>query len=232
MAMSIRTITTTTALTLSNSRSSQLHHHLRLNQRDSCRFLGNRSLPSCNTSLQRVQIGSKILLMVVNSVDPGTPPLPSEPSGGSWKMWLLGVLFSVIIPLTKNKWYPLLKLKGKLYYIHNVIIIDRVETVTDAAEEVAELVEKVSEEVEEVADDIGNHLPEGKLRHAAMRVEELADKTGKAAAMADDIIEKVEEVEKEVDSITDKANEKKKEDKIKEASTEQDNSIKNETVAD
>ncbi|XP_024172859.1 uncharacterized protein LOC112178846 [Rosa chinensis] len=220
MAMSIRTITTTTALTLSNSRSSQLHHHLRLNQRDSCRFLGNRSLPSCNTSLQRVQIGSKILLMVVNSVDPGTPPLPSEPSGGSWKMWLLGVLFSVIIPLTKNKWYPLLKLK------------DRVETVTDAAEEVAELVEKVSEEVEEVADDIGNHLPEGKLRHAAMRVEELADKTGKAAAMADDIIEKVEEVEKEVDSITDKANEKKKEDKIKEASTEQDNSIKNETVAD
>ncbi|PRQ21345.1 hypothetical protein RchiOBHm_Chr7g0238181 [Rosa chinensis] len=218
MAMSVRTITTTTALTPSNSRSSLLHRHLGLNQRDSCRFLGNQSLRSCNTSLQRVQIGSKILLMVVNSVDPGTPPLPSDPSGGSWKMWLLGVLFSLIIPFTKNKWYPLLTLK------------DRVETAMDAAEEVAELVEKVSEKVEEVADDIGNHLPEGKLRHAAMLVEELADKTGKAAAMADDIIEKVEEVEKEVDSIIDKANEKKKEDKTKEASTKQDNSIENETI--
>lgn len=61
----------------------------------------------------------------------------------------------------------------------------------DAAEEVAELVEKVSEEVEKVADDIGDHLPEGKLRRAAMAVEDLADRTGKAAALADDLIEKV-----------------------------------------
>ncbi|XP_004299686.1 PREDICTED: uncharacterized protein LOC101306919 [Fragaria vesca subsp. vesca] len=221
MAMSIRTITTTTALTRSNSRSSLLHPHLRLNQKDSCHFLGNRSLRSCSsTSLQRVQIGSKILLMVVNSVDPGSPPLPSDPSGGSWKMWLLGVLFSVIIPFTKNKWYPLLKLK------------EQVETALDAAEEVAELVEKVSDKVEEVADEIGNHLPEGKLRHAAMLVEELADKTGKAAALADDIIEKTEEVEREVDSIIEKANELKKEDKIKEASTKQAaDTTENETVA-
>ncbi|KAK9930383.1 hypothetical protein M0R45_027422 [Rubus argutus] len=101
MAMSIRTLTTTTAITPSNSRPSLLHHHLRLNQRDSCHFLGNRSLRSFNTSLQRVQIGSKIL-MVVNSVDPGTPPLPSDPSGGSWKVWILGMLFSVIIPLQRT----------------------------------------------------------------------------------------------------------------------------------
>ncbi|XP_050377670.1 uncharacterized protein LOC126794917 [Argentina anserina] len=219
MAMSIRTITTTAALTPNNSRSSLVHHNLRLNQRESCHFLGNRNLRSSSTSLQRFQIGSKILLMVVNSVDPRTPPLPSDPSGGgSWKMWLFGILFSVIIPFTKNKWYPLLKLK------------EQVETALDAAEEVAEIVEKVSEKVEEVADEIGNHLPEGKLRHAAMLVEELADKTGKAAALADDIIEKTEEVEREVDDIIEKANEKKKEHKIKETTTMQADNIKNETV--
>ncbi|XP_048437352.1 uncharacterized protein LOC103940295 isoform X3 [Pyrus x bretschneideri] len=167
---------------------------LSTNHRDRCRFLGNRSF--LQPLIMKVESGSqKKMAVVVNSVEPGAP-LPSDPSGINWKLWLVGMLFSVAIPFWKNKWWPLQNIKEKF------------STALDTVEDVAEVVEKVAGQVEKVADDIADHLPEGRLQEAARIVESVAREAGKDAALADDLIEKVEEVEKEVDSIIEQANKK------------------------
>ncbi|CAN6584109.1 unnamed protein product [Malus baccata var. baccata] len=193
MAMSIRS-----SISSCSSRHLQASvlrpSHLSANDRDRCRFLGNRSF--LQPLIMKVESGSqKKMDVVVNSVEPGTP-LPSDPSGTDWKLWLVGMLFTVVIPFWKNKWWPLLKFK------------ERFSTALDTVEDVAEMVEKMAGEVEKVADDIADHLPEGKLQRAARIVESVAREAGKDAALADDLIEKVEEVEKEVDSIIEQVNQK------------------------
>ncbi|XP_021808224.1 uncharacterized protein LOC110751959 [Prunus avium] len=200
MAMLIRnTISITTAVApCSSSRHLQASSFgpscLSTNRRDRCHFLGNRSFLQ---SILKVQNGTKIKMdVVVNGVEPGTP-MPSDPSSGtSWKLWLVGILFSVAIPFWKNKWWPLLKFR------------EQVETTLDSVEDVAEMVEKVAGQVEKVADDIADHLPQGDLQKAARFVENVAREAGKGASLADDLIEKVEDVDKELDSIIDQANEK------------------------
>lgn len=70
------------------------------------------------------------------------------------------------------------------------------------AEIIAEVVEKVAEEVVEIADLLNNKLPEGgKLKNAVDIVENLAKEIVKDANIAEDIINKVEDFEKEVDSL-------------------------------
>ncbi|KAM1014136.1 hypothetical protein ACFX13_044813 [Malus domestica] len=173
---------------------------LSTNHRDGCRFLGNRSF--LQPLILKVESGSqKKMAVVVNSVEPGTP-LPSDPSGTNWKLWLVGMLFSIAIPFWKNKWWPLQNIKAP------ILCTERFSTALDKVEDVAEMVEKVAGEVEKVADDIADHLPEGKLQRAARIVESVAREAGKDAALADDLIDKVDEVEKEVDSIIQQANKK------------------------
>ncbi|GMI82812.1 hypothetical protein HRI_001950500 [Hibiscus trionum] len=129
-----------------------------------------------------------------SGVDPGpvVPPTPT-PGPGSWKGWILGILMSIILPMWRGNWRPLLKLKQEA------------ETIIDTVEAVADIVEKVAEQVEKVADEVGDRLPEGKLKDALEFVEELADETGDGARIAGDFIDKVEDmvdqVEEKVESL-------------------------------
>lgn len=68
---------------------------------------------------------------------------------------------------------------------------DEVETVVETTEQIAEAIESVAEKVEQVADDIGNHLPEGKLKDVAEFVENVAKETARGAHLVDAAIEKV-----------------------------------------
>ncbi|CAN6584106.1 unnamed protein product [Malus baccata var. baccata] len=194
MAMSIRSSISSPCISGHLKASVLRPSCLSTNDRDRCHFLGNRSF--LQPLIMKVESGSqKKMAVVVNSVEPGTP-LPSDPSGTNWKLWLVGMLFSIAIPFWKNKWWPLQNIK------------ERFSTALDKVDDVAEMVEKVAGEVEKVADDIADHLPEGKLQRAARIVESVAREAGKDAALADDLIDKVNEVEKEVDSIIQQANEK------------------------
>ncbi|XP_059454824.1 uncharacterized protein LOC132185025 [Corylus avellana] len=150
-------------------------------------FLGN-GLRLLNTGLTGLVVG-KPKMAVCGSVLPGAP-LPSDPSPGSWKVWIFGMIATVIIPFLGNKWGPLLKLKRE------------VDAAADRVEAVAEAIEKVAEQVDKVAEDIGDDLPAGgKLKEAVTVIEHLAEKAAKDAQLVDDTIEKFEEVEKQVESL-------------------------------
>ncbi|XP_074335625.1 uncharacterized protein LOC141672841 [Apium graveolens] len=109
----------------------------------------------------------------------------------SWKRWIAGLAISgVTLPLYKDKISSFLEWKNE------------VEIVVEDAEIIAEVVEKVAEEVVEIADLLTNKLPEGgKLKNAVEIVESVAKEIVKDANIAEDIINKVEDFEKEVDSL-------------------------------
>ncbi|KAL4279685.1 hypothetical protein GQ457_03G033620 [Hibiscus cannabinus] len=125
-----------------------------------------------------------------SGVEPG-PIVPSTPAPapGSWKAWIVGILMSIILPMWRGNWRPLLKLKQEA------------ETIIDTVEAVADMVEKVAEQVEKVADEVGDRLPEGKLKDALEFVEDLADDTADGARITGDFIDKVEDM---VDQVEDK----------------------------
>ncbi|XP_059455356.1 uncharacterized protein LOC132185615 [Corylus avellana] len=155
-------------------------------------FLGN-GLRLLNTGLTGLVVG-KTKMAVCGSVIPGSPlpPLPSDPSPGSWKVWIFGMIATVILPFLGNKWGPLLRLKRE------------VETAANTVEAVAEVIEKVAEQVDKVAEEVADHLPAGgKLQQAATLIEHLAEETAKSAHLVDEAIEKVEEMEKQVESWID-----------------------------
>uniref|UniRef100_A0A5B6YJ18 Uncharacterized protein n=1 Tax=Davidia involucrata TaxID=16924 RepID=A0A5B6YJ18_DAVIN len=166
--------------------------------RDGYRFPGDRRLQYLSST--------KIDHLVVystNSVEPGSP-IPSGPSPNSPKSWILGLLLTILIPFLRNKWGPLFKLK------------EGVENALETAEHVTEAIEKVAEEVEKVAEEVAEELPEGgKLKNAFVFVENVAKKTAKDAQIGEEIIDKVEEIEKDVESliepVIDQANEITKE---------------------
>ncbi|EOY15914.1 hypothetical protein QUC31_000776 [Theobroma cacao] len=167
----------------------------------------HQKLQSLGTSL-RVPNSDRYRNMVVCSGVGSGPPIPSDPSPGSWKPWILGMLFSIILPFWRGKWGPLLKLK------------DRVETVIDTVETVTDIIEEVAEQVEKVADKVGDQLPEGRLKDALEFVEDIAEETADDARLAGEFIDKVEDavddVEKQVESFFDKdekAEETKEDDK-------------------
>lgn len=69
--------------------------------------------------------------------------------------------------------------------------VEEVETVIDTVETVADIVEKVAEQVEKVADNIGDHLPEGRLKDALEFVEDIAEDTADGARLTGEFIDKV-----------------------------------------
>ncbi|XVF61554.1 hypothetical protein PTKIN_Ptkin08bG0139200 [Pterospermum kingtungense] len=122
----------------------------------------------------------------INSVESGASSSPGA-SSNSWKSWMLGMLLSAVLSFWRHKWGPLLAIKKK------------VDTVVESVECVVEVVEKVAEEVEKVADEVADALPEnGKLKEAVCLIETVAKETAKDARIAEELIQKVEDVEKEV----------------------------------
>ncbi|KAE8658974.1 Detected protein of unknown function [Hibiscus syriacus] len=147
----------------------------------------NQNLQSLGTAL-RLQHADRDKNMVVCCSLGSGPSFPSNPGPASWKLWVLGILMSMVLPFWRSKLGSLLKWK------------DEVETVIDRVEALTDIVEKVAEQVEEVADDIGNHLPEGRLKDALELVEDMAQNTADGARFAGEFIDKVEEVEEKVES--------------------------------
>ncbi|KAJ0024096.1 hypothetical protein Pint_08396 [Pistacia integerrima] len=130
-------------------------------------------------------------MVVYSSVQPGSSPPDSSP--GSWKMWLLGIAISTILPFWTNKWGPF------------KIFEKRIEAVVEKVEDVAEFVEKVAEEVEKVAEDISDDMPAGKLKDAVDFIEKVAETTAEDAHLVDEFIDKVQDVEKQVETAIDEA---------------------------
>ncbi|KAG2663512.1 hypothetical protein I3760_16G033400 [Carya illinoinensis] len=128
------------------------------------------------------------------SVQPG-PLVPSNPSPGSWDVWIAGILASVILPFLGFKWGPLMKLKSE------------VDTAVQIAEDVAETIERVAEKVEDAAEEVADHVQAGgKLKDAATFIENLARETAKDAHLVDGMIDKVQEMEDKVESIFEPGN--------------------------
>ncbi|XP_010272973.1 PREDICTED: uncharacterized protein LOC104608631 [Nelumbo nucifera] len=151
-------------------------------------FLANRGLLSLGilSFSGRVlnKTNTKMDVTVYSSVQPGGSP------SNSWRNWIFGMLISIILPFWRNKWAPLLTLKRE------------VDTVVETIENVVNVVEVVAEEVENVADEIAKKLPEGgKLKEAVCAVEHIAKEAAKDAHLAEEFLEKVEEVEKDVEAL-------------------------------
>ncbi|KAK4430545.1 hypothetical protein Salat_1355200 [Sesamum alatum] len=118
----------------------------------------------------------------------------SDSSSSPWKKWLLGVLFTVILPAAGHKGGLLLGLKGKIDQA-----IETVEHVTEVVEEIAEEADKIVEEVEE-------KLPgDSKLKEALESFDNLAKMAVKEAKKAEDIVHKVKDVEQEIEEALLKA---------------------------
>nr|GEU78852.1 hypothetical protein [Tanacetum cinerariifolium] len=116
----------------------------------------------------------------------------------NWPAWMPGVVLAVVASFFTHKLGPLGKIKEEL---------DKVEEVVDG---VADRVEEIAEKVEEFVGDIADDLPEGsQLRQTLEKVEMVADTIGKDAKMVSDIVDKMDEMEAKLETILDKANEKK-----------------------
>ncbi|KAL2467829.1 Plastid-targeted protein 3 [Forsythia ovata] len=77
-----------------------------------------------------------------------------------------------------------------------------VDTAVETIEEITEVVEKAAEVVDKVAENIADHLPEGgKFRKTIDFIENVAEKTAKDAQLVEDIINKIQKVEEDVESI-------------------------------
>ncbi|OAY85304.1 uncharacterized protein LOC109711543 [Ananas comosus] len=101
----------------------------------------------------------------------------------SWARWMLGSIIFLAIPLYK-------KIRTAE---------DEVET---TAESVIVVVEKVAEVTEKVAANIANGLPgDGKVKTAALKIEDIAEQVDKDAEKAEAFIRKADEIEGEVDAL-------------------------------
>ncbi|XP_075633156.1 uncharacterized protein LOC142605606 isoform X2 [Castanea sativa] len=194
-----KSILSCTSTLIGASRRYQLipnpHRFLLISTRNEKRsFLGtDQRLQFLKTGLRELAVSKRKMDVAVHSSIPSVPPMPSNPaSPGPWKLWIIGLIASAILPFFGIKLGPLLKLKQE------------VDTVVETAEEVVEVVEKVAEEVDKVAEEISEHLPEGgKLRVAVKIIEKVAEKTAKDAQLVEDAIDKVEALEKDVESLID-----------------------------
>ncbi|KAL2317677.1 hypothetical protein Fmac_031553 [Flemingia macrophylla] len=173
-------------------------HHLRFNSKVEYNFF---SLPEQNLGLRFQKDATRKNfrdMAIFANVPPGNSP-PVDPSPGHWNYWTIGaIIFSIILSFTRSKWGPLLQFKEKI------------DTTIDEAERVADIVEEVAEGVEKIAEGAVKHLPEGKLHDAAEIVEKVAADLDKNAEIAQDVLEKVEDVEKEVDSFFESTSRRKK----------------------
>ncbi|WVY90259.1 hypothetical protein V8G54_035773 [Vigna mungo] len=178
------TITCIAVGTFGRFPASKVDHHIRFNSR----IKHNRFSVSEKNLALRFQNDDrrKMNIVVYSSITPGSS---SDPSLGYWKFWIIGTIFSILASFLRGKWGPLLLLKEK------------VETTIHEAHRVADIIEEVAEEVDKVAEEAVQHLPEGKFRHAVELVEKAAEDVEKRAQRAEDALEKVENMEKELDSL-------------------------------
>ncbi|PIN13011.1 hypothetical protein CDL12_14370 [Handroanthus impetiginosus] len=150
--------------------------------------LGYRCL-SNYTRMQKCYNTHRRNFSVYNNAQPGSP-LPSKPPSSSLINWILGIVLSIALPFTSDKWGPLLKIKKE------------VDTTVETIEDIVEVVEKVAEVVDEVADGISGDLPAGGiLKKVVDTVEDVAEETAKDAQVVVDAIDKFQEVEKKVENI-------------------------------
>ncbi|KAL6492864.1 hypothetical protein OROGR_032623 [Orobanche gracilis] len=147
-------------------------------------FLSNktRSLQSDNNRTKRNSFA-----VYANSV-PGAPS-PSGPPSSNSMSWIIGLVVTFVLPFLTNKWGPLWVLKNR--------VLGAVQTVED----VVEAVERVAEKVDEIAEEIGDDLPQGKLKDLVELVEHVAEKTAKTADCLDNVIDKAQEAEVQLEDM-------------------------------
>ncbi|XP_014492188.1 uncharacterized protein LOC106754653 isoform X2 [Vigna radiata var. radiata] len=179
-----QTITCLAVGTFGRFPASKVDHHIRFNSR----IKNNRFPVPVKNLVLRFQNDDrrKMNMVVYSSITPGSS---NDPSLGNWKFWIIGTIFSILASFLRGKWGPLLQMKEK------------VETTIHEAHRVADIIEEVAEEVDKVAEEAVQHLPEGKFRHAVELVEKVAEEVDKRAERVEDALEKVENVEKELDSL-------------------------------
>ncbi|KAL3641299.1 hypothetical protein CASFOL_016267 [Castilleja foliolosa] len=146
---------------------------------DQIGFLGNKTIVQSNIHDKRSSF-----IVSANGVPPPSGPPSSNPMG-----WIIGFVLTLVLPFFTNKLGPLGVLKNR--------IMNAVQSVED----IVETVEKVAEKVDEIAEDMGDDLPQGKLKDLVNLVEKMAEKTAKTADAVDDVIDKVQEVEDQVDDM-------------------------------
>ncbi|KAE9605930.1 hypothetical protein Lal_00024840 [Lupinus albus] len=149
------------------------------------------STPDQNLGLRFQNDCTRKMSMVVYANIPSENPLPVDPnSPGQWKIWILGTIVTILLSFSKGKWGPyLLQLK------------DKIGTTIDEIEEIADIVEEVSEKVDKVAEEAEKKLPKGKLQDAAEFIEKVAEDINKHTQNAEDALQKVEGMEKELESL-------------------------------
>ncbi|XP_058087558.1 uncharacterized protein LOC131234648 [Magnolia sinica] len=177
--------------------------------------LANRS---AQTGRIRRGIRSELHAIMDDNLLSGAPQLPHI--FPDWASWVLGSIFTIIIPLWKLKGGFLQKLGSKVEEA-----VDVVDDVVEAVEDVVEVVEDVAEAVEKASSDMADNLSNGgMLRDAVLWVENASKELREDAQEALEFIDKVddltEEVEKKVDALFDSLKEDEGEAIEKEAKVE------------
>ncbi|XP_010681223.3 uncharacterized protein LOC104896204 [Beta vulgaris subsp. vulgaris] len=193
----METLNSNQLLSLNRSRTSQIQSYSRSTNRTrfhnistykyqrSSNVLSN-SLAWSNINRSKNYMGEVIAKKGNDKVE-ASAATPGPSSGNPWCNWLVGIILSLILPFGHKKWSGLLAMKNE------------VDTVVQTVEMVVETVEKVAEGVAHVADEVANQLPEGgKLQNIVCHVANMAEETAKDAHLVDQLIEKVENIEKGV----------------------------------
>ncbi|CAJ1971727.1 unnamed protein product [Sphenostylis stenocarpa] len=150
-------------------------HHLRFNSRIKHKRF---SVQEKNLALGfQNDARRKMNMVVCSSITPGNPVDPSPGNFGSLAQY-------------SQYLHPFRGANGDLS-----------ETTIDEAQRVVDIIEDVAEGVEKVAEEVVKHLPEGKFRDAVEFVEKVAEDVDKQAQHAEDALEKVENMEKELESF-------------------------------
>ncbi|KAK7275801.1 hypothetical protein RIF29_16925 [Crotalaria pallida] len=193
MANTIFTLKSSTCLGLGTFRRCQAsksehptHHHLGFYSKSKFNRI---SIPDQKLALRFQNDFRRKMNMAVFANIPQGAPLPADPSPGHWKGWAIGATVTLLLSFSRGKWGPLLQLK------------DKIEITIEEVERVADIVEEVAERVEKVADEAAKYLPEGKLHDYAEIVGKVAEDIDKLAENAEHTLEKVEVMEKEVESL-------------------------------
>eukprot|EP00262_Sarcandra_glabra_P015992 TRINITY_DN505_c0_g1_i1.p1 TRINITY_DN505_c0_g1~~TRINITY_DN505_c0_g1_i1.p1 ORF type:complete len:213 (+),score=60.53 TRINITY_DN505_c0_g1_i1:69-707(+) len=160
-------------------------------------FLVNRGLKMADAD-RRVQ--SSADSNVEKKTDSSNQSPAPSPSGGSsfppeWLKWFLRTLVTAVLPFLKNR---LSKIE------------DQVEEILDLADNVVDAVDNVAEAVENVASDMADKLKDGKLKEAALLVENLSREISEKADVADEIIEKVDAMREKVEGLLEEDDNNKK----------------------
>ncbi|KAL6512055.1 hypothetical protein OROGR_021652 [Orobanche gracilis] len=116
-------------------------------------------------------------------------PTPNRGCHVSVWSWIIGLVVTFVLPFLTNKWGALWELKNK--------VLGAVQTVED----IVEAVERVAEKVDEIAEEIGDDVPQGKLKDLVELVGHVAEKTAKTADCLDNVIDKVQEAEVQVEDM-------------------------------